>query len=156
MKKNNRFDLDSYDLKILRILQSDSDTTLQVMGETVGLSPSACSRRIGALRASGAIRKNIAIIDRELTHSNVIAFVLIRAASHTTVDIEKFRKSLNGIVEIAEAHRLTGNYDFMLKINISSVDHYDQIYKTIINRVDLDRVSSYFSAEVISDQTKIL
>uniref|UniRef100_UPI0018D48983 Lrp/AsnC ligand binding domain-containing protein n=1 Tax=Gluconobacter thailandicus TaxID=257438 RepID=UPI0018D48983 len=59
-------------------------------------------------------------------------------------------------MEIAEAHRLTGNYDFMLKINISSVDHYDQIYKTIINRVDLDRVSSYFSAEVISDQTKIL
>lgn len=33
MKKNNRFDLDSYDLKILRILQFDSDTTLQVIGK---------------------------------------------------------------------------------------------------------------------------
>ena len=76
-------------------------------------------------------------------------FALIKTAHHSDDWIELFRRAIGDIAEIVEAHRLTGNYDYILKIVLPRVEHYDVVYKQIVRKVELFDVSASISMEVL-------
>ncbi|MBB5881998.1 Lrp/AsnC family transcriptional regulator [Xanthomonas arboricola] len=146
--------LTSRDIAILNIMQLDSDTPLTELGEAVHLSPSACSRRLTQLREAGYIRGNVAVLDRLKLGLPTTIFVMIGTSQHNDEWTAKFHSALTEIPEIVDAYRLTGNVDYILKIVLPAVEDYDRVYKSLIRKVDMTRVSAYISMETVkSSQT---
>ena len=141
--------LDQRDRKILDLLQGNAGRPVAEVAEQVALSPSACSRRIQRLEEAGYIRGRIAVLDRERIGVPTTVFALIKTAHHSDDWIETFRKAISDIGEIVEAHRLTGSYDYILKVVLPRVEHYDVVYRRLVKRIELFDVSAFISMEVL-------
>ena len=141
--------LDTRDRKILELLQRDAATPIADVAQQVSLSPSACSRRIQRLEESGYIRARTALLDRERLGVPTTVFALVKTAHHSDDWIESFRKAISDIGEIVEAHRLTGSYDYILKVVLPRVEHYDVVYRRLVKRIELFDVSAFISMEVL-------
>lgn len=146
--------LDERDRRILELLQKDSGMPVAEVAEQVSLSASACSRRIQRLEETGYIQRRIAVLDRERIGVPTTVFALIKTAHHSDDWIENFRRAISDIGEIVEAHRLTGSYDYILKVVLPRVEHYDVVYRRLVKRIELFDVSAFISMEVLkSGQT---
>ncbi|KEQ07991.1 MAG: Lrp/AsnC family transcriptional regulator [Alphaproteobacteria bacterium] len=146
--------LDERDRRILELLQKDAAIPVAEVAEQVSLSASACSRRIQRLEEAGYIQRRIAVLDRERIGVPTTVFALIKTAHHSDDWIENFRRAISDIGEIVEAHRLTGSYDYILKVVLPRVEHYDVVYRRLVKRIELFDVSAFISMEVLkSGQT---
>ena len=142
--------LDERDRKILHLLQRDAALPVTEIAGRVSLSISACSRRISRLEDEGYIVKRVALLDREKMGVPTTVFALIKTTRHSDDWVETFRQSIADIPEVVEAHRLTGNFDYLLKILLPRVEEYDRVYKRIIRKVEqLFDVSASISMEVM-------
>ncbi|MDF9823036.1 Lrp/AsnC family transcriptional regulator [Rhizobium leguminosarum] len=139
--------LDDRDRRILDMLQKDAGISVTDLAERVALSVSACSRRIQRLEESGHIARRIFVLDREKMGVPTTVFALVKTAHHSDEWTESFRRIISDIPEIVEAHRLTGNHDYILKIVLPRVEHYDVIYKGIVRKLELFDVSASISME---------
>jgi Lrp/AsnC family transcriptional regulator len=147
--------IDSRDRKLLELLQRDADTPLSELAEYVNLSPSACSRRISHLREGGFITRTVAVLDRARMNVSATVFVMVKTSRHTADWLDRFRTGVTDIPEIVEVHRLAGNLDYILKIVVKDIGHYDAIYKQLVSRIDLFDVSAYISMETLKDDQAI-
>lgn len=147
--------LDERDRRLLAWLQRDSDMPLSELAERVHLSPSACSRRVARLKEEGYIKRSVALLDRQKMGVATTVFVMIKTAHHTADWLERFREALGDIAEIIEAHRLAGNLDYIVKIVVGDIAHYDAIYKRLVGRVDLFDVSAYISMETLKEDAAL-
>lgn len=147
--------LDDRDRRILAWLQRDANMPLADLAERVNLSASACSRRVTRLKEEGYIQRSVAVLDRHRMRVAATVFVMIKTAHHTADWLERFRDALADIAEIVEAHRLAGNVDYILKVVVHDIAHYDAIYKRLVSRVDLFDVSAYISMETLKDDPAI-
>jgi Lrp/AsnC family transcriptional regulator len=147
--------IDDRDRRILDILQDDAGISVTELAERVALSVSACSRRIQRLEESGYIARRIVVLDRERMGVPTTLFALIKTAHHSDEWTEAFRRAISDIPEIVEAHRLTGNYDYILKVVLPRVEHYDVIYKQIVRKLELFDVSASISMEELKHGTAI-
>tara|TARA_R110002020_G_scaffold53905_3_gene150450 strand:+ start:191 stop:655 length:465 start_codon:yes stop_codon:yes gene_type:complete len=146
--------LDERDRRILELLQKDAAIPVAEVAEQVSLSASACSRRIQRLEEAGYIQRRIAVLDRERIGVPTTVFALIKTAHHSDDWIENFRRAISDIGEIVEAHRLTGSYDYILKVVLPRVEHYDVVYRRLVKRIELFDVSAFISMELLkSGQT---
>ncbi len=145
--------LDEFDRRILGLLQTDADTPVLAIADAVGLSPSACSRRIARLRQDGTISRTVALLDRKRMNLPTTVFVIVKTTRHAGGWLEEFRAAVASIPEIVEVHRLTGNFDYILKLVLPNVEHYDLIYKDLVRRIELSDVSAYISMETLKAET---
>ena len=141
--------LDDRDRRILDLLQANAVMPVAEVAEQVALSPSACSRRIQKLEESGYIARRVAVLDRERIGVPTTVFALVKTAHHSDDWIESFRKAISDIGEIVEAHRLTGSYDYILKVVLPRVEHYDVVYRRLVKRIELFDVSAFIFMEVL-------
>ena len=147
--------LDDRDRRLLALLQADADLPNAVLAERVALSPSACSRRIQRLRDEGYITRRVAVLDRQRMGVPTTVFVLLRSGRHAAGWVEALRRAIEGIPEVVEAHRLTGNFDYLLKVVLPNVEHYDQVYKRLTEGIELFDVSAYISMETMKAETAV-
>ncbi|MGE0417810.1 MAG: Lrp/AsnC family transcriptional regulator [Acetobacteraceae bacterium] len=145
--------IDDRDRALLTLLQEDADLPLLDLADRVALSPSAVSRRIVRLRETGYIQRRVARLDRQRINLPTTVFALVKAARHSATWVEEFRTALAGIEEIVEVHRLTGQFDYILKIVVPNVERYDDVYKRLIGRVELFDVSAAISMETMKQET---
>ncbi|SCB57446.1 transcriptional regulator, AsnC family [Rhizobium aethiopicum] len=143
--------LDDRDRRILDTLQRDAGISVTDLAERVALSVSACSRRIQRLEESGHIARRIVVLNRERMGVPTTVFALVKTAHHSDEWTESFRRVIADIPEIVEAHRLTGNHDYILKIVLPRVEHYDVIYKQIVRKLELFDVSASISMEELKN-----
>lgn len=147
--------LDERDRKILSLLQGDADLPVTDIAEAVALSASACSRRIARLKEEGYIARTTAMLDRTLMGLPTTVFVIVRTGSHAADWLEKFHAAVATIPEIVEVHRLTGNFDYILKIVLPNVEHYDVVYRQLVGRIELFDMSAYISMETVKLATGV-
>ncbi|WP_303831935.1 Lrp/AsnC family transcriptional regulator [Asticcacaulis taihuensis] len=147
--------LDDRDRKLLDLLQRDADSALTDLSERVNLSPSACSRRIARLREEGYIDRPVMVLDRARMNVATTVFVMVKTAHHTADWLERFRAGVIDIPEIVEVHRLAGNLDYIIKIVVTDIAHYDVIYKRLVSRIDLFDVSAYISMETLKNDLAV-
>ncbi len=143
--------LDDRDRKILGYLQGDAEIPLAELAERVSLSASACSRRVTRLKEEGYIARTVAVLDRKRMQVATTVYVMVKTAHHTADWLERFRNAIGDMAEIVEAHRLAGNLDYIVKIAVTDIAHYDAIYKRLVSRIDLFDVSAYISMETIKE-----
>ena len=152
----NSIKLDQLDKKILLTLQQDASLSVQEIADKVGLSSNASWRRIKKLEDEGVITKRVVLVDTEKLGMGVTVFVSIRTNNHSSSWLETFSRSINLIPEVVECHRLAGKDDYLLKVQVGSITHYDGVYKRIVDMIPgLTDVSSTFSMEGVKHTTVI-
>lgn len=147
--------VDGMDLKILRLLQEDATLSISELGDRVNLSQNACWRRIRRLEAEGYIRRRVALLDAEKLGCGVTVFVTVRAAEHSDTWLKTFAEAVQNIPEIVEFYRMSGDVDYLLKLQVSGIGAYDKVYQKLIRSVRLSDVSSAFAMEEIKHTTAI-
>ncbi len=147
--------LDASDHRILTELQRNADLGVEDLGERVGLSRNACWRRVKALEASGVIRKRVALLDPTKLDLGLSVFILIRTSSHDAGWLAKFARAMREMPEILGAYRMTGDLDYLIRARVADVAGYDQLYRRLIERVEMSDVSASFVMEELKETTEL-
>ncbi len=148
-------ELDGYDRKILRRLQTDASVAVADIAEDVGLSTNACWRRIKRLEEAKIIRRRVALLDERALGLNVTVFVSVKTNEHNESWLKKFAAGIKDLPEVVEFYRMSGDTDYLLKIVVQDIDDYDRVYKKLIATAPMHDVSSSFAMERIKSSTAL-
>lgn len=126
--------LDNIDTQILEILQHNSNRTTKSIAEELGMTTSPVFERIKKLEREGYIKKYVAVLDHKKIGLKLTVFVGITLQGHTRSFLEKFVKEINNFPEIVECHRVSGNFDYLLKLVVEDIEAYEHF---IISKLTL-------------------
>ncbi len=146
---------DPIDRRILAQLQQDSDISLDVLGEAVGLSRNACWRRVKHLESTGVIRKRVALLDPDKLDLKLSVFIQIRTQHHDAEWLQKFARATEATPEVMGAYRMSGDLDYLLHARVADMAEYDALYKRLTSRIELSDVSASFVMEEIKATTAL-
>jgi DNA-binding Lrp family transcriptional regulator len=108
--------IDEFDRKLLAELQQDARLTNNELAERVNLSASQCSRRRQRLEEEGIIRGYRAVLDRESLGFPLVNIVTVTLSTHNRDNARRFAELVTRLPEVQEAHALTGEMDYILKV----------------------------------------
>ncbi len=107
------------------------------------------------MEESKLIRARVALIDAEMIGLGLPVLVLMRAANHSPDWLEKFNRAARLLPEIVGAYRMSGDLDYVLRVQVADVADYDRFYKKLIEMVPLRDISASFVMESIKDTTTL-
>ena len=113
--------LDKIDTQILNILQIDSNRTTKSIAEELSMTTSPIFERIKKLEKEGYIKKYVAVLDNKKIGLKLTVFIGITLQGHTRSYLEKFVKEINNFPEVVECHRVSGNFDYLLKLVVEDI-----------------------------------
>ena len=142
---------DHIDREILRELQLNADLSQRELADLIGISQNACWRRLNALTAAGVLQGSSARLDRQQLGLGLVVFVMLRTRHHSADWLAQFRRHVLAIPEVIDFHRIGGDYDYQLKVVTEDMASYDRVYQRLIEKVELDSVTSYFAMEAIAE-----
>lgn len=108
--------IDKFDRKILAALQSDGRLTNAELSDRVNLSASQCSRRRSQLENDGYINGYRAVLNREKLGFGFVNVITVTLATHNRDNAQKFARLIENLPEVMEAHALTGEMDYLVKV----------------------------------------
>jgi Lrp/AsnC family transcriptional regulator len=147
--------MDRKDRRILELLQQDAMLTASELAEQVGLTTTPCWRRIQKLEEQGYIKGRVALLDRTKMNVGTTVFVAVRTSRHSDEWLQRFTDAVNTMPEILEAHRLSGDTDYMLRIVVPDINEYDRVYQKLIRELEFLDISSSFSMEELKSTTAV-
>ena len=127
--------LDELDAAILRFLARSGRATNYEVGEAVGLSASAASRRIQALESSGAIRGYRAIIDDRLLGKHMTVYIRVTLERQSAAVLNAFETAARHCHDIVSCHLLAGQYDYILVARVAGIDDYNRLHQNELSRL---------------------
>ena len=136
--------IDSIDIKILEILQQNSNLTTKEIASRVNLSSTPVFERIKRLEQSGIIKKYIAILDAEKLNQGFIVFCNVKLKQLNTEIANNFTNAIKELPEVSECYNISGHFDYLLKIHASNMKQYQEF---IINK--LGQIESLGSLESV-------
>jgi len=117
--------LDKIDTQLLAILQKNSNRTTKSIAEELGMSTSPIFERIKKLEKEGYIKKYVAVLNNKKIGLKLTVFIGITLQGHTRSYLEKFVKEINNFPEVVECHRVSGNFDYLLKLVVEDIEAYE-------------------------------
>jgi len=148
--------LDEFDRKILAQLQQRGDLSMAELGERVGLSHTPCWRRVRRLEEAGVIRERVAILDPEKLGLTVTVHAYITIQHHDESSLEAFESAVQHIDEIVECYSTSGERDYLLKVVVESVAHYESLLKTrLVRLANVASVNSTFALKRVKYSTSL-
>ena len=132
---NPAAELDELDEAVLRHLQRNGRATNYEVGEAVGLSPSAASRRIQALESSGAIRGYRARIDDRLLGKRMTVYIRVSVERQSAPVLAAFEAAIRKCKGIHSCHLMAGQYDYMLVVRVADIDDYGRLHQNELSRL---------------------
>lgn len=138
--------LDDADRRILNCLRLDARMTNSALAAEVGLSASACLRRVKLLERSGTIRGYTAIVSGLAPDEGTTAIVQIELERQTEEFLVRFEAALRHHPEIQEWYLMTGAGDYVLRVQIAGIDDYGIFHRDILSRLPgVSRITSSFA-----------
>jgi Lrp/AsnC family leucine-responsive transcriptional regulator len=136
--------MDDIDRMILDVLAEHGRTSNAELADRVGLSPSPCLRRVQRLERSGIIRGYQADIEPLAIGRGLRVFVGVRLLRHARNDVTAFERAVVTMPEVIHAHHITGNFDYLLQIEVSDLAAYEEFHANgLANLPAVAAVSSY-------------
>lgn len=140
------------DIRILRAMQGDGGLTVAEIAERVGISQSACSRRIANLQAEGVIRGRQTVLDAKKLGYGTLIIVRIKLHAHDTKLLDAFKKAVRDIPEIQIALLVLGDFDYYLRIMVRDVEHYQRLLQwKLVSLPGIREMQSSVILEVVKD-----
>lgn len=147
--------MDNIDKRILHLLQTDSEMSLESIAHRVGVSTATCWRRVEALREGGVIVGASAQLSETALNLKTTVVVLVRVLQHTERWLTKFAEKVAEIPEIICCWRISGEHDYLLVIKVPDLDIYDKVYKRLLPTLDGDQVTTIVRLETLKDQKSL-
>jgi len=123
------------DRAILAELQRDSRLTMQQLAEKVGMSSSACWRRVRSLEESGVIDRYAVIVNPTKAGFSLSSMTLVSLARHEERSVENFVKEVKRHPEVLECFATSGEADFHLRVVVEDIDAYNKFLDDFIFRI---------------------
>ncbi len=149
-------ELDTTDLRILSVLQVNSDLSTSDLAEKVGISQSPCWRRVQRLKREGYVLRTVAHLDRKKLGLNAQIFARIKLSAHGRTHLTDFAKAVQGFPEVLECYVLMGEVDFILRIVTRDVDAYEKFFFEHLSRLPgIQEINSTIALSEIKASTAL-
>jgi Lrp/AsnC family leucine-responsive transcriptional regulator len=147
--------LDEFDFAIIEFLEKNGRATNAEVGDAVGLSASAASRRIQALEASGAIRGYRAVVDDRLLGKSRTVYIRVTLERESADVLSKFEAAVRHCHDVVSCHLMAGQYDYMLEARVSGIDDYGRLHQKELSRLPgVTRLETSFALRNVLEETK--
>ena len=123
---------DPIDRKILRELASEGRISNIELADRVGLSPSACLRRVQELERSGVIKGYRAVVDPAKLGLTFLAYVTVGLSSHTKKSQGDFEAAMALAPEVRECHNITGTIEYLLRVETQDLAAYKHFHTEVL------------------------
>ena len=146
--------LDSTDKQLVNLLQQNSKANIKEIALKIGLTQTPTYERIKRLEKSGVIKKYVAILNKEKIGFTIEVFCQVTLLVHSKELILKFENAINKMPEVIECFHVAGNYDYLLKVIVTDMKHYQLFLKHKLSVLDsVGNVQSTFVMSSTKDTT---
>lgn len=137
-------DIDAIDRNILRELTANARITNLALAERVGLSPSACLRRVQDLERVGVIKSYRAVLDPAALGITFTAYVAVGLSRHTKSEQEDFERGIRTAPEVRECHNITGSVEYLLRVEAKDLESYKRFHTDVLGALpQVSTITSY-------------
>ena len=151
-------ELDRVDGRILEAMQRNNRLTSEELGDLVGLSPTACQRRVKRLRAEGVIEADVSIVSPKKVGRPVTMLVLVSLERERADIVDRFKNAIRATQEVMIGYYVTGDADFVLIVTAKNMEDYEQFTRRFFyenhdikgfkTMVVMDRVKAGFAVPI--------
>ena len=135
---------DRYNEFILQILQTDGRISNIELAERIGLSPSACLRRVQELEKTGVIKGYRAVLDSEKRGIGFIAYIAVGLSDHTVPSQKSFEKAMRAAREVRECHNTTGTIEYLLRVEVADIAAYKVFHVEVLGALSqVNSITTY-------------
>jgi DNA-binding Lrp family transcriptional regulator len=120
--------MDRIDEKILQTLSVNGRISNLELADRVGLSPSACLRRVQELERNGTITGYRAVLNPEATGVGFVAYVTVGLSEHSKAAQEGFERAMAPLPEVRECHNITGAVEYLLRVESRDLASYKRFH----------------------------
>ena len=143
-------DIDKVDQRIIQALRRNARMTNVALASEVGLSASACLRRVQILETQGTIRGYTAIIAGPAGQKGHVVIVRISLERQTEDMLNRFEREILKFPEIRECYLMTGEEDYLLRVEATDAGDYERIHKEVLSRLPgVSRINSSFAIRTV-------
>ncbi len=136
--------MDQIDDNILHELTRDGRISNLDLAEKVGLSPSACLRRVASLEKRGVIQGYRAVLNRPAMGVGFVAFAAVGLNSHTKSSQLAFERAMEASPEVVECHNITGSVEYLLRIEVADLPAYKSFHTDVVGTLpQVASITSY-------------
>jgi Lrp/AsnC family transcriptional regulator, leucine-responsive regulatory protein len=132
MRKNRIVVLDDHDRRLLTLLQRDATVNAESLGSTIGLSASSVQRRIKRLRDTGAIEREVAIVNTDAVGKRMTFIVGVKVDFGQKAGVDALQRKLLADPRTQQAYYVTGEVDLILVVVVQDMQDYDQWSKSLL------------------------
>ncbi|UKB85794.1 Lrp/AsnC family transcriptional regulator [Chryseobacterium sp. MEBOG06] len=142
-------ELDDKDVQLLRLLQKNAKLTVKELAKEVNLSTSPVFERVKRLEQEGYVKRYAAVLDAEKLNRGFTVFCQIKLKIHDRSVGYDFVKEILEIEEVAECYNISGDFDFLLKVQVRDMKHYQDF---VFNKLgSVDSIGSTHSTFVMAE-----
>ncbi len=153
IERKNR--MDSIDQRILSALQKDGRLTNVQLAEQIGLSESACLRRVRQLEHSGIIDRYVMLIDQAAIGKPGNVFVRVTLEGQQQEKLQRFEQEIGRVQEVMECYLMSGDIDFLLRVIVRDHEDYLRIHSHLTSLPGVLRVQSSFALKTVLKKTEL-
>ncbi|MEP3226115.1 MAG: Lrp/AsnC family transcriptional regulator [Parasphingorhabdus sp.] len=124
--------MDMINRNILHALENDGRISNIDLAKTVGLSASACLRRVQELERSGLISGYRAVINPSARGAAIIIFVMVGLSEHLKKDAQAFERAIANAPEVRECHNITGSVEYLLRVEVADLEAYKAFHADVL------------------------
>ncbi|MCQ9633505.1 Lrp/AsnC family transcriptional regulator [Chryseobacterium sp. WG14] len=128
--------LDTKDIQLLRLLQKNAKLTVKELAKEINLSPSPVFERVKRLEQEGYVKKYAAVLDPDKLNRGFTVFCQIKLKIHDRSVGYDFVNEILEIEEVAECYNISGDFDFLLKVQVRDMKHYQDFVFNTLGSVD--------------------
>lgn len=148
--------LDKTDIGILNALQNNAKLNIKELSDLLHISKTHIYERIKRLETEGYIKRYVALLDNKKVGLPLIAFCNVSLAVHDDEHIRRFQEEIRNIEEIAECYSTGGMYDFLIKVVLKDLDHYNVFAFEKLTKVQgIVKMQSSFVLDEIKNVTAL-
>lgn len=141
---------DEIDARILRVLRDDGRISNADLAAKVGLSPSACLRRLRLLEQNGTIRGYTALIEADEREAHLVVLTQITLERQTEESLNRFEAAVRRCPEVRDCYLMTGLSDYLMRIEVSDAGDYERLHKEVLSRLPgVARIQSSFAIRTV-------
>ena len=149
-------DLNAIDHSILRMLQQNARITNAELAEKVGLSPSACSRRLDILEKNGVIDGYHAHLSHKALDYKMIAIVHISLSGQFAKTLSEFEAAVKRCPNVLACYLMSGEYDYILRVAARDLEDYERIHRDWLSALPhVVKINSSFALREIIDRPNV-
>ena len=138
--------LDKIDARMVALLRADGRMSNAKLAAAIGLSPSACLRRLNALESSGVIRGYAAIVSAPDSAQGLVSIVQITLERQTDDYMRRFEAAVRRCVEVRECYLMAGMTDYLLRVETTDMADYERVHAEILSKLpNVARIQSSFA-----------